>query len=476
MSTRVAAALRADRVLAALVAAMAAPVGAVAVVSPAAAVAVVVALGFVAVAVTDLAAGVSLFVVLTFFALIPGIGSSVVSVVKLAGAALVISLGRKKGRPSLLRDHPLVASLAILLVAWTFVSALWAPAPERAHARAFSLTLSVILVFVVYGAIRTARHARWLVRGYVAGAVLSVAAGFVLAAPESGDASRLSGGIGDPNELALLLVPGLALALFALPGAQGLIERSLLGVGALAIAIAVLATGSRGGIVALAVMFGAGILLGGRLRAQMIAAALGVAMLAAAYFTLLAPPAFTGRVVEFTAGGGSGRVDLWTVASQVARDHPIVGTGAANFEVVAPEYASRATNLPAVEFIVVDPHVVHNSYLEVLAELGVTGLVFFLGALAGSLALGWRAVRAFARSGDEGTELIARGLLIALCGMLTASVFLSAEYTKQLWLLLGFAAALTSVARGPVDQPVREAEAAQVVRPVTPLPGASAGR
>ena len=62
-------------------------------------------------------------------------------------------------------------------------------------------------------------------------------------------------------------------------------------------------------------------------------------------------------------------------------------------------------------------------------------------------------MRAFKRSGDAELELIARGLLVGLGGMLVASFFLSAEYEKQLWLLVGLCAALGKLA--PVGSAIR---------------------
>ena len=41
---------------------------------------------------------------------------------------------------------------------------------------------------------------------------------------------------------------------------------------------------------------------------------------------------------------------------------------------------------------------------------------------------------------------VARGLLVGLAGMLVASFFLSAEYEKQLWLLVGLCPALARMA------------------------------
>ena len=436
-----------ERAAAALAVGLAAPIGVLAVVSPRFALAAVVSIVFVATAVADLAAGLAVFVTVTFFALIPGIGTSFVSVVKLAGAVLLLALGRKKGLPSLFLDHPLLASLAVAMGVWAFASALWAPDVAHVRGRALTLVLGVVLVFVVYGAIREPKHARWLVRGYIAGAVLSALVGLFVTSPTATDPTRLSGGIGDPNELALVLVPGLALAFFAIPGARSEIERWLLVLSAGAIALALFQTGSRGGLVALAAAFVAAMLFGGSRRPHVLAGLLGLTALGVAYFVLAAPSAVTARVLHFTAAGGSGRTDLWAIAQQVAQDHPIVGIGIGNFEDVEAAYASRTTNLPAVDIVVDNPHVVHNSYLEVLAEQGIVGLVLFAAFLVGALTLGWRAVRAFTSSGDTDLELIARGVLVALVGMLAASVFLSAEYEKQLWLLLGLSIALTTLTR-----------------------------
>ena len=435
-----------ERLTATALALIAAPVGVVAVLSPPAAIAAVVAVAFVVATIVDLAAGLAMFASVTFFVLIPGIGASFVSIVKLAGLALLLSLGRTIGRRTLLQDHPLVGSVAIALVTWAFASALWAPDVGRARSRALTLLLSVVLVFIVYSAVRRARHARWLVYGYVVGAVSSAVVGFATPAPSEGDVGRLSGGIGDPNELALVLVPGLALAFFALPGARTSAERWLLVGGAGAIAISLLETGSRGGLVALAVTFGAALVFGGRLRGRVLASLVVFAALGAAYFVFAAPSQVTARVTHFTGGGGSGRTDLWAIARQVAHDHPVTGVGIGNFEAVERSYTSRTTNLPAVDLVLDETHVVHNTYLELLAELGPLGLASFLLVVGATLGLGWHAVGAFARSGETDLEMIGRGVLIGLCGMLAASVFLSAEYEKQLWLLLGFAAALAGVA------------------------------
>jgi hypothetical protein len=43
-------------------------------------------------------------------------------------------------------------------------------------------------------------------------------------------------------------------------------------------------------------------------------------------------------------------------------------------------------------------------------------------------------------------ELLSRGLLVALAGVLAADFFISEEFSKQLWFLLGLGPALLGVA------------------------------
>jgi O-antigen ligase len=92
------------------------------------------------------------------------------------------------------------------------------------------------------------------------------------------------------------------------------------------------------------------------------------------------------------------------------------------------------------------PHAVHNTYLEVLAELGSVGLVAFAAVVVASVGVAFRSLRAFARDGKWELEMLTRGLMVGIFGVLGGVTFVSAEFEKQLWLLLGLAAALSSLA------------------------------
>jgi len=193
-------------------------------------------------------------------------------------------------------------------------------------------------------------------------------------------------------------------------------------------------------------MRAAGVALAGPVRRQAVALVLAVAGLGLVYFTLIAPPEALSRVTAFSAGGGTGRTDLWTVAYDVTRVHPLAGVGAGNFPIVEPGYAFQNLNLPRFDLIVDTPKVVHNMYLNVLVELGIVGFVLFALLIGCAFSSAFGALRACDGTGDRETELLVRALLIGTIGMLAAFVFLSAQYEKELPLLLGLLAALPSVA------------------------------
>lgn len=427
-----------------MLAALAAPaLAAAAVVSPVAALAAFAGLVFAAVAFYDLAAGVALFAGVIFLDAALASGGLVVDAIKLAGFVLVLAALRRSGTPLLLKDHPLLAYAAALLAGWALASSLWATDVSRALADGVVLVLGVTLLFVVFAAVRREQHPRWVVTGYICGAAAAALLG--LLRPAADDAGRLTGGIGDPNFLAAMLVPALVFSVFAFRWTHGAASHWAL-VGCVGLfTVAIFLTQSRGGLVALAAAFVAGALFGGPLRRYFAALAVVVACVGVVYYALFASPYTVQRLTN--PEGGTGRADVWSVATEVIADHPYLGVGAGNFPVVAPQYATEPVNLPFARLIVDTPKVAHNTYLGVFADLGAVGLVLFAMVVLPGLVLTHRAATTFARAGDTELELLSRAVLVGLLAMLTAFVFLSGHYEKQLWLLLGLGVALHGLAR-----------------------------
>jgi O-antigen ligase len=427
------------------VALIALALGVAAVVSPVIAVVGVIGVVFVAVALLDLAVGVALFAAFTFLAQLPGVPGSLG--LKVAGLVLVLAALRRSRTPFLLREHPTLAFATVFLASWALASSLWAADAHVAAGDGFRLALDLTLVFIVFAAVKHARDARNVIWGYIGGA--AVAALYGLVVPGQEVEGRVAGILG-PNLLAALLVPALVFSLFALGWTRHAAQRWLLAACSVLFIVTIFLTGSRGGLVALAVALAAAVLFGGPLRRHALALVVVVVTVGAVYFTAFASQASLERVTN--PGGGTGRTDLWTVATGVIADHAIVGVGAGNFPVVARNYAAETINLPYVHLVVDTPKETHNTYLGVLSELGAVGLVAFLVVVGSALILVLRATNAFARAREPDLELMSRALLVGLAGMLTHFVFLSGQHEKQFWLLIGLAVALYALGRRRVGR------------------------
>jgi O-antigen ligase len=454
----------------ALIAALAAiPIGLLAGLEPRFAIGVALAIAFVLFALADLAAGLAAFVFLTFMAQIPNLAGPAVSFVKLAGLWLAISwigtlaVGRGSSKRSFFTAHPgLSYALAIFLVL-NGLSYLWAEDGGQVLAAVLRYALNISLFLIIFTAVQTRLQLRWVVIAFVAGATVSGLYGIVNPPSDALDPTRLSGTIGNANELATALVAGIALS-----GGLAVAARTPLGrVAALfaggACLFSLFLTASRGGLVGLAFMLVATILIGGRHRVMLGLVAILVAMLGIAYFTALAPPQAQERITQ--QDGGTGRIDLWTVGKRMVEDKPMTGVGAGNFTTASVHYLLLPGALERSDLIVDDPQPTHNTYLEVFAELGLPGGVLFMSLIVFALACGVRATREFLRRGDRQMQVMTAAVVVALVGTLAADIFVSDEYSKQLWLLLGLCPALLAIATATASPAESERSRAAQARP-----------
>jgi O-antigen ligase len=164
------------------------------------------------------------------------------------------------------------------------------------------------------------------------------------------------------------------------------------------------------------------------------------------YFTQLAPLPARERVSA--AKGGTGRTDLWTVAWRMVQAHPLNGVGVGNFPNTSADYTLRPGLIERTDLIFNErPYVTHNTYLQIMAETGVPGLLLFLGIIGSCMSWALKAARIWERRGDRTMEALARSMFLGLCGMLVADFFISVMYSKLLWVLLALGPATYAIAR-----------------------------
>ncbi|MBV9213969.1 MAG: O-antigen ligase family protein [Actinobacteria bacterium] len=451
----------ASRTRLALVGLVAVALGVAAGVDPRIAVAAAIGLAFVVLVIGDLTIGLCLFAVVSFLDVLPNLGGSAFSFSKIVGLLLAISWFAKvstadDSRNDFLAEHPGFTYVLGVFVAFAALSLTWAESKSAGATPLMRYALNVILFLIVYSAVKTPRDFKWTVGAYVTGAML--AAGYGLVTPPQTvtyyEVSRATGTLGDPNQLAAVLIGGivLAAALAATVKRSPFLRLMLIGV-AIVCTLGIFLTLSRGGLVALGFALVTAVFAAGRWRIQAIAFVVVLGVTALLYFGFAATPDQIARVTSF--GNGSGRQDIWTVGWRMVQAHPVRGVGVGNFQTSSIHYLLQPGALQRADLIVDTPKVAHNTYLNVLAEEGVIGAALFVSIILFSLVSILRASRIFERLGDASMELLSRGLLVALAGILAADFFISDEFSKQLWLLLALGPALLAIARSAAAEAER---------------------
>jgi O-antigen ligase len=248
----------------------------------------------------------------------------------------------------------------------------------------------------------------------------------------------------NPNQVAgalIMLVPVQTATLWAMAsdGALGRWRRiayaCALAAGlALTLGVVLLAQ-SRAALVALLL----GLLLMSYVLLRRLRPALLLLLLAVTIILLVAGPqnidqwfVQQGWMIETGSDSLVQRMELWQAGLDVLADHPLAGTGMNLFRRIARQ------RYPLFQFSLDrDIGHSHQTYLQVALDLGIPGLVFYLAALGGTLAVGHHS---FHHNDQPGARLVALGgsvglLVHAIWGM-TDAVALGAKQGFLWWLML----------------------------------------
>lgn len=241
----------------------------------------------------------------------------------------------------------------------------------------------------------------------------------------------------DANDIALTMALGTPMAAYLM--ARGTkFTRCLYGGYALLAVAAIFLTASRTGLVALAIAMSSYLVLtlqNHRMKGFLIALTVVCGLV---WLSQFAPESSVKRLLTFgeeiRSGTMSNRRAIWAAGWDVFQENPLLGIGAGSFKVaMGPAIGAEM--------------VAHNTYLSVLADMGLIGF----GAFMAMVALCVRVVRRMPK--------IERWLWQIMLLALGAGVFaLSWEINKNFWLILGLAVAHGSaLARrgGPEDDDPR---------------------
>ncbi len=248
-----------------------------------------------------------------------------------------------------------------------------------------------------------------------------------------GDRAGWIGIFGNPNDLAYHLVIGVALVLAARDAEPRRLVRWLWLSLLVPIGVAIALTQSRGGMLAsgtvLALWTISSMKRGAYASWAMKLAGVAVALVCVVYLAPGNP--WSSRMESSIAYGedvsARGRVDAWRTGLAIAADRPFTGAGAGAFTTAWPDYAPGDAGPARTE---------HNTFIQLVGELGFPGLILFLLAYGAGLVEAGRAAR------DPRLRPYARGVQCGLAGFGVCSLSGGLAFSWPLYLLLGVALAL----------------------------------
>lgn len=341
-------------------------------------------------------------------------------------AALVL---RRVVRGEPVRFAGAMGASMVVLFALVALSALWALQPQRAVA--FSLASSkLLLAFAGLATVlRTPKHVR----------LAMTLAALSLLVPAQGTLERWNDGIelvegyraawigllANPNQLAMVMAVTVPWALVMWTHSKGLMRWVMLASFGLACATVVV-THSRGGALGLAVAVVTWVVLARqRLRA------ITLAVIATLAVVVFAPTSFWNRTETISDyehdASAQGRLHAWEAGRRALSDNPLLGIGADNYLAAWDRYMPRNVREHA--------YTAHNTWMQVLVELGVLGLAVFAVMIVATARGLWKA-----RDGILGDE--ARAMLASLAALVACGATGGYAFNWFFYMVLGVAGAV----------------------------------
>lgn len=270
------------------------------------------------------------------------------------------------------------------------------------------------------------RRARTLVNVAVFAAAVSA---FISLIPFlAGDTTRASGPLSDANDFGVLLASVVPLAIVRFEWAASRFGRAVAATALVLLTSTTLATFSRSALVGLAAS-GAWAWATGRLRlraAFLVMAAVALAALAVYQYAPQRVQTALEQKASIADANVQDRFLSWKIALREFSTSPVLGVGAGNYETRSLDFAPPARLSTGTD----------NTYLNVLAELGVPGVALFVGFCVVSWARLRR--RLGDPAGDHLQSAVAAGFLVVVAGAL----FLNLQFSPELWFLSALGATL----------------------------------
>ncbi|SHO55067.1 O-antigen ligase family protein [Vibrio quintilis] len=244
--------------------------------------------------------------------------------------------------------------------------------------------------------------------------------------------------LGDPNDLALVLMFPLAFSI-SLSTTKGIPwPQRLLGLLATALLMsAVIATQSRGGLLGSLAVFGIFALR--LIRSKVLLLTLGaIAALLLYSVAGISDRASGGAAEEGVDASAMGRLYAWEAAFKMALDNPLFGVGLNNF------YSNYFFYSPHWDGL---NHAVHSTWFGVLAETGFLGLIIFVSFIVSLIRTASRTLKTLPETCNPHLAANATAVYAALIGTIVSGTFLTQGFNWPVYILAALTVAIARISQ-----------------------------
>lgn len=341
---------------------------------------------------------------------------------------------------------------------------------------------TLVLAFLIIAAVRDSRDLYTLVWAYVISVlILSYTSLFVFKVQHYQGYDRLANlDTYDANDLGLVLVYGLGLALLTFHSSRGL-GRLVSGITIIGCAAGIAKSGSRGAFLGL-LMLGVALLF--LAKGVSFGKKLMIIVAAAAGLTLFAPAGYWHQMQtilhpeqDYNWNTVNGRRQVFERGLGYIKDYPLFGLGIGNFGKAECTISDRAKEYGGSGPIRCMPP--HNSYLESAAEVGIVGGILFTILIPGSIIMLLRLRSRIPRrwvTGDPEQRFLAAAptyFAVGVAGFSLGASLLSFAWTDVTYFIAAINAGLFVAVRAQLNQ---EAGQAVSVRGASRVRGDARGR
>ena len=339
--------------------------------------------------------------------------------------------------------------LLLLFFVHSLVSAFMAPDDnilKYGRVEGFSKSMVFVLLMPLFITSRLRLHVTLLV--IVLGLGLhGVVEGLKFVA--SGGSHRVAGiggsSLSDNNLVAVGLAMLLPLFIYFFQQMEGRLARSAALAGLGLTVLAVVATNSRGGLLALVVL---GLWYVLTTRNKLLA--LLLVLVAAGVVMLLAPDTWFARINTINTAQEDGsfmnRVLAWKISSAIALAHPVFGLGfdAINVSTIWYAYMDAPSLLSFVTTERYTPKVAHSIYFQVMADSGFVGFALFMAVLGSAFISRIEIKRAVRKRPQElrWARDLSDALFLSLIGYMAGGAGVSLVYYELVYIVVAMLAIL----------------------------------